>query len=105
MLITRKDLLCLQKNKFQYCIYDHERLELHELQKEYQKDKAGTKLKYENQIVRNPSWIERKLFSIARRSAWCIILLAIISPLLMISKLIRKNLTIEYSYIKEVIIS
>ena len=38
------------KNKFQYCIYDHERLELHELQKEYQKDKAGTKLKYENQL-------------------------------------------------------
>ena len=38
------------KNKFQYCIYNHERLELHELQKEYQKDKAGTKLKYENQL-------------------------------------------------------
>ena len=38
------------KNKFQYCIYDHERLELHELQKEYQKDKAGTKLKYESQL-------------------------------------------------------
>ena len=38
------------KNKFQYCIYDHERLELHELQKEYQNDKAGTKLKYENQL-------------------------------------------------------
>ena len=38
------------KNKFQYCIYDHERLELHELQKEYQKDKDGTKLKYENQL-------------------------------------------------------
>lgn len=38
------------KNKYQYCIYDHERLELHELQKEYQKDKAGTKLKYENQL-------------------------------------------------------
>jgi len=38
------------KNKFQYCIYDHERLELHELQKEYQKNKAGTKLKYENQL-------------------------------------------------------
>lgn len=38
------------KNKFQYCIYDHERLELHELQKEYQKDKVGTKLKYENQL-------------------------------------------------------
>ena len=38
------------KNKFQYCIYDHERLELHELQKEYQKDKSGTKLKYENQL-------------------------------------------------------
>ena len=38
------------KNKFQYCIYDHERLELHELQKEYQKDKTGTKLKYENQL-------------------------------------------------------
>ncbi|EID24947.1 hypothetical protein HMPREF1047_1230 [Streptococcus oralis SK1074] len=34
------------KNKFQYCIYNHERLELHELQK----DKAGTKLKYENQL-------------------------------------------------------
>ena len=40
----------LTKNKFQYCIYDHEGLELHELQKEYQKDKAGTKLKYENQL-------------------------------------------------------
>ena len=39
------------KNKFQYCIYNHERLELHELQKEYQKDKAGTKLKYENQLL------------------------------------------------------
>ena len=38
------------KNKFQYCIYNHEILELHELQKEYQKDKAGTKLKYENQL-------------------------------------------------------
>ena len=38
------------KNKFQYCIYNHERLELHELQKEYQKDKAGTKLKYESQL-------------------------------------------------------
>ena len=38
------------KNKFQYCIYNHERLELHELQKEYQKDKARTKLKYENQL-------------------------------------------------------
>ena len=38
------------KNKFKYCIYDHERLELHELQKEYQNDKAGTKLKYENQL-------------------------------------------------------
>ena len=38
------------KNKFQYCIYDHERLELHDLQKEYQKDKVGTKLKYENQL-------------------------------------------------------
>ena len=38
------------KNKFQYCIYNHERLELHELQKEYQKDKDGTKLKYENQL-------------------------------------------------------
>ena len=38
------------KNKFQDCIYKHERLELHELQKEYQKDKAGTKLKYENQL-------------------------------------------------------
>ena len=38
------------KNKFQYCIYDHERLELHELQKEYQKDKVGTKLKHENQL-------------------------------------------------------
>lgn len=38
------------KNKFQYCIYNHERLELHELQKEYQNDKAGTKLKYENQL-------------------------------------------------------
>ena len=38
------------KNKFQYCIYNHERLELYELQKEYQKDKAGTKLKYENQL-------------------------------------------------------
>ena len=38
------------KNKFQYCIYNHERLELHELQKEYQKDKAGTKFKYENQL-------------------------------------------------------
>ena len=38
------------KNKFQYYIYNHERLELHELQKEYQKDKAGTKLKYENQL-------------------------------------------------------
>ena len=38
------------KNKFQYCIYDHERLELHELQKEYQKDKAGTKHKYESQL-------------------------------------------------------
>ena len=38
------------KNKFQYCIYNHERLELHELQKEYQKDKAGAKLKYENQL-------------------------------------------------------
>lgn len=38
------------KNKFQYCIYNHERLELHELQKEYQKDKVGTKLKYENQL-------------------------------------------------------
>ena len=38
------------KNKFQYCIYNHERLELHELQKEYQKDKAATKLKYENQL-------------------------------------------------------
>ena len=38
------------KNKFQYCIYNYERLELHELQKEYQKDKAGTKLKYENQL-------------------------------------------------------
>lgn len=38
------------KNKFQYCIYDRERLELHELQKEYQNDKAGTKLKYENQL-------------------------------------------------------
>ena len=38
------------KNKFQYCIYNHDRLELHELQKEYQKDKAGTKLKYENQL-------------------------------------------------------
>ena len=39
------------KNKFQYCIYNHERLELHELQKEYQKDKAGTKFKYENQLL------------------------------------------------------
>ena len=38
------------KNKFQYCIHNHERLELHELQKEYQKDKAGTKLKYESQL-------------------------------------------------------
>ena len=38
------------KNKFQYCIYNHERLELHDLQKEYQNDKAGTKLKYENQL-------------------------------------------------------
>ena len=38
------------KNKYQYCIYDHERLELHELLKEYQKDKAGTKLKYESQL-------------------------------------------------------
>jgi len=38
------------KNKFQYCIYNHGRLEFHELQKEYQKDKAGTKLKYENQL-------------------------------------------------------
>ena len=38
------------KNKFQYCIYNHERLELHELQKEYQKDKVVTKLKYENQL-------------------------------------------------------
>jgi len=38
------------KNKFQYCIYNHERIELHELQKEYRKDKAGTKLKYENQL-------------------------------------------------------
>ena len=38
------------KNKFQYCIYNHERLELYELQKEYQKNKAGTKLKYENQL-------------------------------------------------------
>ena len=38
------------KNKFQYCIYNHEILELHELQKEYQKNKAGTKLKYENQL-------------------------------------------------------
>lgn len=38
------------KNKFQYCIYNHERLEFHELLKEYQKDKAGTKLKYENQL-------------------------------------------------------
>ena len=38
------------KNKFQYCIYNHERLELHELQKEYQKDKVGTNLKYENQL-------------------------------------------------------
>ena len=38
------------KNKFQYCIYNHERLELHDLQKEYQKDKSGTKLKYENQL-------------------------------------------------------
>ncbi len=32
------------KNKFQYCIYNYERLELHELQKEYQKDKAGQNL-------------------------------------------------------------
>ncbi|HBJ53896.1 MAG TPA: hypothetical protein DDY64_03475 [Streptococcus sp.] len=38
------------KNKFQYCIYNHERLELHELQKEYQNDKVSTKLKYENQL-------------------------------------------------------
>jgi len=38
------------KSKFQYCIYNHDRLELHELQKEYQKDKAGTKLKYENKL-------------------------------------------------------
>ena len=38
------------KNKFQYCIYDNGRLELHELQKEYQNDKAGTKFKYENQL-------------------------------------------------------
>ena len=38
------------KNKFQYCIYNHERLEFYELQKEYQKDKAGKKLKYENQL-------------------------------------------------------
>ena len=38
------------KNKFQYCIHNHERIELHELQKEYQKDKTGTKLKYENQL-------------------------------------------------------
>lgn len=38
------------KNKFQYCIYNHERLELHDLQKEYQKDKVVTKLKYENQL-------------------------------------------------------
>ena len=38
------------KNKFQYCIYNHERLELYELQKEYQKNKAGTKLKHENQL-------------------------------------------------------
>ena len=89
------------KNKFQYCIYDHERLELHDLQKEYQKDKVGTKFMYEN----NPSCIERKLFSTSRKSAWSIIHLAIMSPLLMISKSIRKNLTIEYSYIKEVIIS
>ena len=49
MLISRKDYY-VYKNKFQYCIYDHERLELHELQKEYQKDKTGTKLKYENQL-------------------------------------------------------
>ena len=53
------------KNKFQYCIYNHERLELHELQKECQKDKAGTKFMYEN----NPSCIERKLFSTSRKSA------------------------------------
>ena len=38
------------KNKFQYCIYNHERLELHELQKEYRKDKAGTRPKSENQL-------------------------------------------------------
>ena len=38
------------KNKFQYCIYNHERLELHDLQKKYQKDKVVTKLKYENQL-------------------------------------------------------
>lgn len=38
------------KNKFQYCIYNHERLELHKLQKEYHNDKAGTTLKYETQL-------------------------------------------------------
>ena len=37
-------IIMFTKNKFQYCIYNHERLELHEIQKEYQKDKAGTKL-------------------------------------------------------------
>ena len=45
------------KNKFQYCIHNHERLELHELQKEYQKDKAGTKLKYESQLFCPRKWI------------------------------------------------
>ena len=44
MLITRKDYYVYKK--IQYCIYNHERLELHELQK----DKAETKFKYENQL-------------------------------------------------------
>ena len=37
-MITRK-VYYVYKNKFQYCIYNHEGLELHELQKEYRKDK------------------------------------------------------------------
>ena len=38
------------KNKFQYCIYNHERLELHELQKEYQRIKLEQNLSMNHKL-------------------------------------------------------